>query len=69
MIIIHADKALMASRPENQPPGWGIVDTNSDTFFDGPYSTKKAALERYDRLPGRLREVSPFGRRTSRGGR
>ena len=65
LIIVHADKAFMALRREkNLPLGWWIVDVESNSFFDGPYRTKKAALERYERLPFRLRETPAFGRRT-----
>ena len=54
MIIVFADEAFMAQRPERLPPGWWIVDEEDDRFFDGPYDSQGAALER-------LREISPFG--------
>ena len=61
MKIVHVDEAFLTMRPENYESGWWIVDPKSDTFFDGPYPNKEEALERYEQLPGRLREVSPFG--------
>jgi hypothetical protein len=61
MIIVHATKSFMAIRPENLPPGWWIVDRRNDKFFDGPYRSKKAAMERYGRLPASLKDSTPFG--------
>jgi hypothetical protein len=58
--IIQTDKAFMAQRPENLPAGWWIVDIESNSFFDGPYPSKEAALERYQRMAPRLRNPSPF---------
>jgi hypothetical protein len=60
MKIINADKGFMAKRPESLPPGWWIVDLESNSFFDGPYRSRKAALERYKRLPASLRNPSPL---------
>jgi hypothetical protein len=60
MKIIDADKDFMDRRPDGKQPGCWIVDIESDSFFDGPYRSKEAALERYQRLPETLRNPSPF---------
>jgi len=51
MKVIRTDEDFMSRRRERLPPGWWIVDLSSNSFFDGPYVSKEAALERYNRLP------------------
>jgi hypothetical protein len=57
MKIFDADAEFMAQRREHLPPGWWIVDVANDFFFDGPYATKEAAVQRYNRLPSVLRNA------------
>ncbi len=54
-------RKFMDSRKERLPPGWWIVEAKTDRYGDGPFSTPSDALERYNRLPGRLRQMRPFG--------
>ena len=61
MMIFDADAEFMAQRREDLSPGWWIVDVANDFFFDGPYATKEAAFERYNRLPLSLRNALEDG--------
>jgi hypothetical protein len=45
MKILNIPAEFMTKRSENLHPGWWIVDVANDSFFDGIYPTKEAALE------------------------
>jgi hypothetical protein len=58
MEIHYVGAKAMAELAPNLPPGWWIVDMANQNLFDGPYETRAAAFERYQRLPLRMRNVT-----------